>query len=153
VKPNFPILGPRLGPKIKEVAAALERGDYEDHEDGGVSAAGERLGPEEVQRTEKVILDGWVVAHDGNVSVAIDPILDDELILEGKTLELVRALNEQRKQVGLELTDRIVLRLPVEHSDVLERYSDWVAAEVLATSVEIDDTLDAPMIEKDSVHS
>ncbi|HXV72419.1 MAG TPA: isoleucine--tRNA ligase, partial [Acidimicrobiia bacterium] len=153
VKPNFPILGPRLGPKIKEVAAALERGDYEDHEDGGVSVAGERLGPEEVQRTEKVILDGWVVAHDGNVSVAIDPILDDELILEGKTLELVRALNEQRKQVGLELTDRIVLRLPVEHSDVLERYSDWVAAEVLATSVEIDDTLDAPMIEKDSVHS
>ena len=40
-----------------------------------------------------------------------DPTLDDELIREGAALELIRALNEQRKQEGLELTDRIELRL------------------------------------------
>jgi len=149
VKPNFPVLGPRLGSKIKEVAAALQRGDYEDLDGGGVSVAGETLSADEVQRTERVILEGWVVAHDGNVSVALDPVLDDGLILEGKALELVRALNEQRKQEGLELTDRIALRLPLEHSEVVAEYADWIAGEILATSVDLDHSLDTPLIEKD----
>jgi isoleucyl-tRNA synthetase len=152
VKPNFPVLGPRLGPKIKEVAVALAEGDYEDLDDGGVSVAGETLTSDEVQRTERVVLDGWVVAHDGNVSVALDPTLDDELVLEGRALELVRALNEQRKQQGLELTNRIVLRLPSEHAEVLAEYSEWIAGEVLATSVEIDEDILAPVIERDSEH-
>ena len=152
VKPNFPVLGPRLGPKIKEVATALERGDFKELDDGGLLTAGEKLRPEEVLRTERVILEGWVVAHDGNVSVAIDPTLDDELILEGRALELVRALNEQRKQEGLELTDRIILRLPAEHTEVVSEYSDWIAGEVLATSVELDHSLDAPAIDKDPDH-
>ena len=150
VKPNFPVAGPRLGPKIKEVAAALAAGEYDDLEDGGVSVAGETLSPDEVQRTERVILDGWVVAHDGNVSVALDPTLDDELLLEGRALELVRALNEQRKQEGLELTDRIFLRLPPEHEDVVDAYSDWIAGEVLATSVNLDDSIDGPAMDKDA---
>jgi isoleucyl-tRNA synthetase len=141
VKPNFPVAGPRLGPKIKDVTAALARGEYRDTADGGVEVAGETLSADEVQRTEKVVVEGWVVAHDGGVSVAIDPTLDDDLILEGRALELIRSLNEQRKQVGLELTDRIQLRLPPEHADVIDRYRDWVAAEVLATSLEIDPDL------------
>ena len=149
VKPNFPKAGPRLGAKIKEVAAALAEGDYEDLDDGGVRVAGETLLPEEVERTERVILEGWVVAHDGAVSVAIDPTLDDELIMEGKALELIRQLNEQRKQVGLDLTDRIRLRLPSEDGEVIDHHGDRVAREVLATSIEIDDSLDAPSMTKD----
>ena len=150
VKPNFPVAGPRLGPKIKEVAAALASGDYEDLGDGRVAAAGETLGPEEVQRTERVVLEGWVVAHDGNVSVAIDPSLDDELILEGRALELIRSLNEQRKQEDLALTDRITLSLPREHADLLDVYRDWIADEVLATSISIDEGLEAPRMSVDS---
>jgi isoleucyl-tRNA synthetase len=149
VKPNFPVAGPRLGSKIKEVAAALARGDFEDLEDGGVTVAGETLSPDEVQRTEKVVLEDWVVAHDGNVSVAVDPTLDEELIMEGRALELIRALNEQRKQEDLALTDRIVLRLPAEHSDLVEALGDWIAGEVLATSVEIDSDLGSPAMEVD----
>jgi isoleucyl-tRNA synthetase len=148
VKPNFPVAGPRLGPKIKEVAAALSRGEFEELADGGVAVAGETLSPEEVQRTEKVILEDWVVAHDGNVSVAVDPALDDELILEGRALELIRALNEQRKQQDLALTDRIQLRLPPEHTDLVTAYEDWIAGEVLATSIEVDENLEAPSLTK-----
>ncbi len=144
VKPNFPVAGPRLGPKIKEVAAALERGDYTVNDDGGVDVAGETLTPEEVSRTEKVILEGWAVAHDGNVSVAIDPTLDHELIMEGRALDLIRTLNEQRKQEGLELTDRIALRLPAEYGDLLGKHGEWIASEVLATSIEVDETTSVP---------
>jgi isoleucyl-tRNA synthetase len=149
VKPNFGVAGPRLGAKIKEVAAALSRGDFEELADGGVAVAGETLSPDEIQRTEKVVLEDWVVAHDGKVSVAIDPALDEELILEGRALELIRALNEQRKQEDLALTDRIVLRLPVEHADLVEPYRDWIAGEVLATSIEIDDSLGSPAMNID----
>jgi isoleucyl-tRNA synthetase len=84
------------------------------------------------------------VAHDGNLSVAIDPKLDDELILEGRALELIRALNEQRKQEGFDLTDRITLTLPGVHADLVDRFKDWIAAEVLATSITIDDGLESP---------
>ncbi|MFP3881006.1 MAG: isoleucine--tRNA ligase [Actinomycetota bacterium] len=153
VKPNFPVAGPRLGSKIKEVAAALAAGDYEDLDDGGVRVAGETLSADEVERTEKVVLDGWVVAHDGRVSVAIDPTLDDELIMEGRALELIRALNDQRKQEGLELTDRIVLRLPSEHSDLVDAHHDWIAGEVLATAIEVDETIDAPVLVRDAASS
>ena len=146
LKPNFPVAGPRLGPRIKEVAAALARGDYVDRGDGGIDVAGETLSTGEVLRTEKVVLDGWYVAHDGNVSVAVDPILDDELLLEGRALELIRSLNEERKNLDLALTDRIKLSLPREHSDVLATHGEWVAAEVLATSIGVDDSLDAPVI-------
>jgi isoleucyl-tRNA synthetase len=86
------------------------------------------------------------VAHDGNLSVAIDPTLDAELILEGRALELIRALNEQRKQDGLDLTDRITLALPGEHADLVDRYKDWIAAEVLATSITVDDGLGSPIL-------
>jgi isoleucyl-tRNA synthetase len=150
VKPNFPVAGPRLGPKIKDVTVALAAGNYEDIEDGGVSVAGETLSVDEIQRTEKVILEGWVVAHDGNVSVAVDPTLDDELILEGRALELIRALNEERKQLGLDLTDRIKLTLPAEHADLVAEYPDWIAGEVLATSLAVDDALEHPAIVVDS---
>ncbi len=152
VKPNFPVAGPRLGPKIKDVAAALAAGDFEDLPDGGVKVAGETLSSDEVARTERVILEGWVVAHDGNVSVAIDPTLDQELILEGEALELIRSLNEQRKMAGLELTDRIALRLPSTHSELVETYGDWIAEEVLATSVEVDDELQSPSVTRDPTY-
>ncbi|MFO7298936.1 MAG: isoleucine--tRNA ligase [Actinomycetes bacterium] len=147
-KPNFPVLGPRIGPKVKEVAAALAAGDYEVREDGSVAVAGEVLSSDEVVRTETVTVEGWGVAQEGNLAVAVDLELDEELILEGRVYDLVRALNEQRKQQGLELTDRITLRLPSEHADLVDRHGEWIAAEVLATSIGVDGSLDAPVIEK-----
>ena len=135
---------------MKDVAAALSRGEFEELDHGRVAVAGETLSADEVQRTEKVVLEDWVVAHDGNISVAIDPTLDDELILEGRALELIRALNEQRKQEDLALTDRISLRLPTEHADLVSAFEDWIAREVLATSIEVDESLDSPAFVTDN---
>jgi isoleucyl-tRNA synthetase len=152
IKPNFPVAGPRLGEKIKEVSTALAEGHYEEMPDGTVVVAGETLGRDEVVRTEKVILEGWIIAHDGHVSVAIDPVLDEQLVLEGQAFELIRGLNEQRKQAGLELTDRIALRLPPDAATLLEEYRDWIADEVLATSIEIDPEIETPSLTVDAGH-
>jgi isoleucyl-tRNA synthetase len=148
VKPNYPVLGPRLGTKIKDVAAALASGDFVESADGSIEAAGETMTPDEVQRTEKVVLDGWVVAQDGGVSVAIDPTLTEELIQEGRAYDLVRQLNELRKQKGLDLTDRIDVRLPDEQAGLVAEYGDWIAAEVLAVSLSTDAALAEPAISK-----
>ena len=148
VKPDFPVVGPRLGPKVKEVAAALAKDDYQVLDDGGVIAAGEKLASDEIIRTERVTLDGWVAAHDDLISVAIDPALDDELIREGRVLELIRGINDLRKQEGFQLTDRIALRLPDSHADLIDDYSDWIAAEVLATSIDIDPNLQSPQLDR-----
>jgi isoleucyl-tRNA synthetase len=145
-KPDFPVLGPRIGARVKEVAAALAAGDYELADDGSITSAGVQLSPEEVVRTETVLLEGWGVAQDGNMSVAVDLELDEGLRREGRVYDLVRALNEQRKQEGLELTDRIALRLPSAEADLLETFGDWIAAEVLATSIEVDPEIDTPRI-------
>ncbi|MGH8946805.1 MAG: class I tRNA ligase family protein, partial [Acidimicrobiia bacterium] len=146
IKPDFSVAGPRLGSKVKAVAAALAKGDYEER-DGVVVAAGEELGPDEVIRSERPILEGWAIAYDGEVSVAVDPTLDEELVIEGRALELIRALNDRRKQQDLNLTDRIELRLPREYADLVAIHGEWIAAEVLATSVAIDESLDEPALQ------
>jgi isoleucyl-tRNA synthetase len=148
LRPNYPVAGPRLGSRIKDVAAALAGGEYEVGSEGTIIVAGEVLAPDEVVRTERVIREGWVVAHEAGISVALDVDLDEALRREGRALELIRRINDRRKREGLELTDRIVLRLPAVYADLLEEHGDRVAEEVLAVSVEVDPDLGEPQIRK-----
>ena len=94
---------------------------------------GHVLEPDEVL-VERVGLEGWAVASEGGVTVALDSRLDDELLLEGRLLDRVHEVNVLRKESGLELTDRI--RLWVPDADLVERYGDRLAGETLAVSVE-----------------
>jgi isoleucyl-tRNA synthetase len=137
LKPNLPVLGPRLGPRLREVREALAAGDYEELGDGRVRAAGEELGPADVLRGETTRVEGFAIAADEQVSVALDTALDDELRLEGRVFDLIRQLNELRKEAGLELTDRIRVRLPGPLADVLP-HADWIKAEVLAVELTVD---------------
>jgi isoleucyl-tRNA synthetase len=145
-KPDFAALGPRLGRHVKEVAAALAAGAYEVRPDGTVVAAGEELSPHEVVRTERVALEDWAIATEGALSVAIDPTLDAELILESRALDLIREVNELRKAAGLALTDRIALTVPAGFSDIVAAHREWICAEVLAESVTVDAAAAAPLI-------
>ena len=147
VRPNLRVLGPRLGPKIAEVRRALEGGDYRELPDGRIQVAGLNLAPEEVLRDERMVLEGWASAGDGAISVVLDTDLDDELLLEGRVFELIRKLNERRKALGFELTDRIHVRLPTAMADLL-RYADWIGGEVLAESIQTDDAATEPVIVK-----
>jgi len=136
VKPNLPLLGPKLGKELGSVRAALQAGDFEELTDGGIRVAGHELSRDEVL-VERHGKDGWAVAASDGVTVALDLHLDDELVRAGRVYDLIHGVNTMRKELGFELTDRIRLTIPESDSDLLE-HSDWIARETLAVSVEAD---------------
>ncbi len=146
VKPNLRVLGPKLGKELGAVRTALQEGRFDELGDGRFRVDGHELGPEEVL-VERRGLEGWAVAADDGLTVALDTALDADLELEGRGFDLIHRLNTQRKDDGLELTDRIVVRLPRGLGELVERHGEWIAREVLATSVELDD-VDEPQIAK-----
>ncbi len=145
VKPNLPVLGPRLGKELGAVRSALSAGEYEQI-DGAFRVAGHELGPEDVL-VERRGKEGWSLVSDEGVTVALDTRLDDELKLEGRVLDLIHQLNLKRKEAGLELTDRIVVTLPASDAELLA-HEDWIKNEVLATEIRVDGGSAEPQIAK-----
>ena len=145
VKPNLPLLGPKLGKELAAVRAALEAGDFEELGEGRLRVQGHELSPEEVL-VERRGKEGWAVAGEDGLTVALDLALDAELELEGRARELIHRVNGMRKDAGLELTDRIVLTLPEAESELLG-HADRIKDETLAVRIETDDA-SAPSIAK-----
>jgi isoleucyl-tRNA synthetase len=143
VVPNFRALGPRLGPKVNEVKAALAEADGSALQaalaaDGFVEVAGERLTAEDVEvRAQRH--EAFALAEEGGWAVALDLELDDDLRREGLARELVRALNDLRKEVGLDIADRITVTLDPGDDEAVrsavEAHRPYVMAEVLATDL------------------
>jgi isoleucyl-tRNA synthetase len=142
VSPNFARLGKRLRDKMPRVKQLLA-----DVDGGVVRRALETDGHYTlVVDGEPVVLDAddvevraaaheeLVVVQDGAVAVALDTTLDDALRLEGTARELVRAINDHRKAIGLDLADRIRVELRSTGAvlDAARRHGDWIAGEVLA---------------------
>ncbi len=134
VRPNFPVVAPRLGSSMPLVKKALDAGEFRELDGGRFEVMGFVLEPDEVfvERLEKA---GWSVTSDEGVTVALDTTLDDELRLEGRVYEVIHLVNTMRKEAGLGLSDRIALSLPDSDADLLV-HRDWIAAEVLAVSVD-----------------
>jgi isoleucyl-tRNA synthetase len=150
VKPELRSLGPRLGKDLPAVRQALERGEFEQLPGGRFRAAGHELEPDEVL-VERNARQGWSLAEDaaggGGITVAVATELDEELLREGRVLDLIHKVNGLRKEAGLELTDRIALTLPEAESD-LAAYSDQIKAETLALEIAVDGSLREPKIER-----
>jgi isoleucyl-tRNA synthetase len=136
VKPNLPELGPRLGAALKGVRERLSRGEFEELDGGRFQVDGHLLESHEVL-VERIGREGWAVASDAGVTVALDTELDDDLRLEGRLFDRIHEVNVLRKETGLELTDRIRLWLP--DADLVARFGERIAAETLAVSVEAGD--------------
>jgi isoleucyl-tRNA synthetase len=140
VKPNLPVLGPRLGKELPAIRQALQAGEFEELGGGRFRVAGHELEPNEVL-VERSGREGFAVASEAGLTVALDTELDDELLLEGRAFDLIRTVNQLRKDEGYELTDRIVLTVPESEQDVVATHADWVKREVLATEIRVDDSL------------
>jgi isoleucyl-tRNA synthetase len=145
VKPNLPLLGPKLGKELGAVRAALQSGEFEELEGGGVRVNGHVLGADEVL-VERTAREGWALAADDSLTVAVSTGLDDELRREGRVYELTHRVNTMRKEAGLTLTDRIRVNLPEADTDLLE-YEDRIKLEVLAVEIAVRDVPE-PQIEK-----
>src|SRR5262245_29372454 len=143
-KPNFKVLGPRLGSRVQAVASALGA------DDGTLAAALARgetvsltlpdgsveLAAEDVDLSQET-LEGWGVAGEGGLTVALELELTPELRREGTARELVRVVQDARKAAGLDVSDRIVLGIAVdgEAGSALSGFQDWIAAETLAVEL------------------
>ncbi|MEX1280121.1 MAG: isoleucine--tRNA ligase [Acidimicrobiia bacterium] len=143
-KPDFKVLGPRLGADVKAVAAELAELDGAAITallDGGtVTVAGHEIGADDVVVSREPRGE-IVVATGRDLSVAIDTELDDALIVEGVARELVAALQRLRRETALDVTDRV--RVHWSSSDPAVRsafaaHADLIAGEVLAVSIEED---------------
>ncbi len=91
---------------------------------------------------------GWSVANEGTLTVALDLTITEELRLEGFARELIRSIQTLRKESGFEITDRIRVTIPQsdDNKACLEKYTDYIASQVLANEVILGDEL---CVEKD----
>jgi isoleucyl-tRNA synthetase len=145
VKPNFRTLGPRFGKRMPELAAAVAALDpaavaaaLRDGRTVVVSIAGadHELGAEDLL-IALAPLAGYGLEREGSHAVALDLALDEELIRAGHAREIVHAIQQCRKDAGLEISDRIELRLGGDQGllDAALEHESYIAGETLATSV------------------
>jgi isoleucyl-tRNA synthetase len=106
VRPRPDLLGPRLGREFPRVLAALREGAFEVYADGTVEAAGQRLGPEEVQ-VSLTPRPGFAAAEGEGFTVALETALTPELLSEGRAREIVHRVQTMRKEAGFRVEDRI----------------------------------------------
>jgi isoleucyl-tRNA synthetase len=141
VKPNLPVLGPKLGKELGAVRAALQAGEFEELDGGRFRVDGRILEPEEVL-VERGGREGWAVASADGVTVALDTALDDDLLLEADAYELIHTVNSLRKERGFEVTDRIALTVPAPKAGTVDAYGDRIRDEVLAVEIRVGDGLE-----------
>ncbi|HEV7882698.1 MAG TPA: DUF5915 domain-containing protein, partial [Solirubrobacteraceae bacterium] len=148
LKPNYRTLGPRFGRTMPQVAAAVAGLDPAHVADAvragesvGVFIDGHdhELGPDDVQLA-MAPLEGYQLEREGSHAVALDLTLDDELRREGLAREVVHAVQNARRIAGLEISDRIVLRLGGDEEllAAARRHEIYLSGEVLAVQVHYD---------------
>ena len=146
IKPNFKILGSRLGKDMKTVGSEISTMTTEQiaqlEKEGKMTVAGHEIGLEDVEISTKDI-PGWTVTSEGKTTVALDLTITDELKAEGIAREFINRIQNLRKDKDFELTDRISIQLeansPFEKE--LINNSEYISAEVLSDKIEIVNSL------------
>lgn len=146
VKCNFRTMGKKYGKLMKGVAArinSLDQHEISELEKNGhltIDVEGQQL---VIDATDVDIISedipGWLVSNEGNLTVALEVELNDELVKEGTARELINRIQNLRKDSGLEITDRIKVTIaPDENTNsAIEAYSDYIKGQVLADEIVI----------------
>lgn len=143
IKPNFKALGPKVGKNMKTIAAAItglnadqiqqleNNGEYQLPEyDFTLSLSDVEISAEDVE--------GWQVANLGKLSVALDVQITPELKQEGISREVVNRIQNLRKEMGFEVTDKIIVKLNAlsEITDAVNNNISYIRTEILANSLD-----------------
>ncbi|MGI8878493.1 MAG: isoleucine--tRNA ligase [Candidatus Limnocylindria bacterium] len=132
VKPELKALGPKLGKDLPRVRAALAEGRFTQR-DGAFEVEGFTLQPNEVL-VEQVGAPGHAVGRDAGAVAALETALSPDLVMEGLARELVHKINELRKEAGLEIADRIVLRYAGAIAPTVRKFDQLISRETLAVA-------------------
>ena len=143
-KPNFKLLGPKLGAMMKSAKAAFENLSQED------IIALEKNKELQIQIEQSSItvttaeveivsedIPGWIVANEANITVALDISLTETLMAEGNAREFVNRVQNLRKEKDFNVTDRIVVKVSRNDifSNALHLYKDYICSEILAAEI------------------
>jgi len=145
LKPNFKLLGARLGQRMKAAGNAIS--NMVGHEIAELEKTGSYTfmidnEPVTIQLSEVDLLaediPGWTVAVKNGLTVALDIQITPELQQEGDARELVNRVQNIRKEMGLALTDRILLKVQLREwlRQAIINYNDYICREILADSIE-----------------
>ena len=146
IKPNFKVLGKKVGGMMKQLAAAIAQMSQEDiaafEAAGTFTLCDYALVAEDVDIITED-MPGWLVANNGVITIALDIELTPALIEEGIARELINRIQNLRKSSGLEITDRIAVQLEnrEEIAAAVTNCNEYIASQVLATSLTLTDNL------------
>jgi len=156
VKPNLPVLGKKLGPKMRFVVAAInswgqpEIAQIEREGKIDVAVEGETI---ELLLDEVLIssqdIPGWSVASDQGVTVALDVTLTEELKQEGVARDLVNRIQNLRKDMGLEVQDKIKVVVADTNelvNEAIKNFGEYIQSETQALSLVTEANLDNPVV-------
>ena len=146
VKCNFRVMGKKFGKLMKGVAAKMDTLDQNQiatfERQGSITIEVEgQLATVEVADVEIISEDipGWLVSNDGNLTVALEVELTDELIKEGMARELINRIQNLRKENGLEITDRIIVTVASNKQvdDAIASFGEYIRTQVLADAINV----------------
>ena len=163
IKPNFKVLGPRFGKDMKLIANSIQKlqaNDIKQIEEKGVldieiNGKSIRLHLDDVEITSQDI-EGWLVANQGAMTVALDVTISEPLRSEGIARELVNRIQNLRKDSGFEVTDRIEVFLQADKNieNAIKLNLEYIKLETLTDELHLVAQLDKGIeVSFDSVNS
>lgn len=160
IKANFKTLGPKFGKQMKTLAskiATFTQDEISDLETNGkiqIDLEGQavELSIEDVEIATKDI-EGWVVANEGLLTVALDTTITDALYKESVSRELVNRIQNIRKEKDFEVTDNIIVEIQYDDllKQVIEMYHDYICTEILAKELKLVDKVNNPIAKIDAI--
>ena len=153
IKANFKTLGPKFGPKMKAIAAAITAFGQDDI--AKIESEGKYVlnidGSEiEIALTDVEIITqdipGWVVANEDALTVALDTTITDDLRMEGISRELVNRIQNIRKESNFDVTDNIIVEIE-QHNllcPAVERFMDYICSETLTKELKFVEKVQEP---------
>ena len=148
VKCNFRVMGKKFGKQMKAVAAAVDALTQEQiaelEANGSLALAIPEI-PENLEILAEDVeiisedIPGWLVSNEGNLTVALEVEVSDELRQEGMAREIINRVQNIRKESGLEITDRINITLApnAETDAAVNVFGDYIKTQVLADAIMI----------------